>query len=95
MKIVVINNKNKIKVVETDNIVEYVEKIVGTNYFHKHFRDMYVIEDACLDGQRHSFDDVVFHGNIVFVNYDSFENMYSSITKEQLNELRNIKRNTF
>lgn len=90
-----INNKNKIKVVETDNIVGYVEKIVGTNYFHKNFRNMYVIEDACLAGQRHTFDNVVFYGNVVFVNYDSFENTYSSITKEQLNELRSVKRNTF
>lgn len=95
MKIVVINNKNKIKIVETDNVVEEVEKIVGTNYFHKNFRDMYVIENACLDGQRHTFDNVVFYGSIVFINYDSFENTYSSITKEQLNELRGIKRNTF
>ena len=95
MKIVVINNKNKLKIVETDNIVEYVEKAVGTNYFHKNFLDMYVIEDACLDGERHAFDNVVFYGNIVFVNYDSFENTYFSITKEQLNELRHIERNTF
>lgn len=95
MKIVVINSKNKINLVETDNIVDYVEKIVGTNYFHKNFLDMHVIEDACLEGQRHTFDNVVFYGNIVFVNYDSFENRYSSITKEQLNELRRIKRNTF